>query len=75
MGNLGETKYLAAEHCYISNDNDYLELWVFKNGNCWYSFQAFGRGDYREIVKTLLRNFILAIIIAFLIIVFKPLFI
>ncbi len=35
--------------------------------------QAYGRGDYREIVKTLLRNFIIAMVIALVIITLKPL--
>jgi len=34
--------------------------------------QAYGRGDYREIVKTLLRNFLIALAIASVIIVLKP---
>ena len=37
--------------------------------------QLFGKSDYREIVKTLLRNFILAIFMATLIILFKPIII
>ena len=35
--------------------------------------QAYGRGDYREIVRTLLRNFVIAIAITLLIIILKPL--
>jgi MATE family multidrug resistance protein len=35
--------------------------------------QAYGRGDYREIVKTLLRNFIIAMFISLAIIILKPL--
>ena len=34
--------------------------------------QLFGKGDYREIVRTLIRNFLLAIIIAITIILIKP---
>ena len=73
MGNLGETKYLAAAS--IATSVMTMIIWSFgflRMGTVGIVSQAFGRGDYREIVKTLLRNFILAIIIAFLIIVFKP---
>ena len=35
--------------------------------------QAYGRGDYREIVRTLLRNFVIAIVLALVIIILKPL--
>ena len=74
MGNLGETKYLAAAS--IATSVMTVIIWSFgflRMGTVGIVSQAFGRGDYREIVKTLLRNFIIAIIIAFLIIVFKPL--
>ena len=74
MGNLGETKYLAAVS--IATSVMTMIIWSFgflRMGTVGIVSQAFGRGDYREIVKTLLRNFIIAIIIAFLIIVFKPL--
>ena len=74
MGNLGETKYLAAAS--IATSVMTMIIWSFgflRMGTVGIVSQAFGRGDYREIVKTLLRNFIIAIIIAFLIIVFKPL--
>ncbi len=74
MGNLGETKYLAATS--IATSVMTMIIWSFgflRMGTVGIVSQALGRGDYREIVKTLLRNFIIAIIIAFLIIVFKPL--
>ena len=74
MGNLGETKYLAAAS--IATSVMTMIIWSFgflRMGTVGIVSQAFGRGDYREIVKTLLRNFIIAIIIAFLIIIFKPL--
>ena len=74
MGNLGETKYLAAAS--IATSVMTMIIWSFgflRMGTVGIVSQAFGRGDYREIVKTLLRNFIIAIIIAFLIIVSKPL--
>ena len=68
MGNLGETKYLAAASLATSVMT--MIIWSFgflRMGTVGIVSQAFGRGDYREIVKTLLRNFIIAIIIAFLI--------
>ena len=74
MGNLGETKYLAATS--IATSVMTMIIWSFgflRMGTVGIVSQAFGRGDYREIVKTLLRNLIIAIIIAFLIIIFKPL--
>ena len=74
MGNLGETKYLAATS--IATSVMTMIIWSFgflRMGTVGIVSQALGRGDYREIVKTLLRNFIIAIIIAFLIIIFKPL--
>ena len=73
MGNLGETKYLAAAS--IATSVMTMIIWSFgflRMGTVGIVSQAFGRGDYREIVKTLLRNFIIAIIIAFFIIVLKP---
>ena len=51
-------------------------IWSFgflRMGTVGIVSQAFGRGDYREIVKTLLRNFVIAIMIALTIIIFKPL--
>ncbi len=74
MGNLGETKYLAATS--IATSVMTMIIWSFgflRMGTVGIVSQALGRGDYREIVKTLLRNFIIAIIISFLIIIFKPL--
>ena len=69
MGNLGETKYLAATS--VATSVMTMIIWSFgflRMGTVGIVSQAFGRGDYREIVKTLLRNFIIAIIIAFFII-------
>jgi MATE family multidrug resistance protein len=51
-------------------------IWSFgflRMGTVGIVSQAYGRGDYREIVKTLLRNFIVAMIIALAIIILKPL--
>ena len=59
MGNLGETKYLAATS--IATSVMTMVIWSFgflRMGTVGIVSQAYGRGDYREIVKTLLRNFL-----------------
>jgi len=73
MGNLGETKYLAATS--IATSVMTMVIWSFgflRMGTVGIVSQAYGRGDYREIVKTLLRNFLFAIVIALIIIILKP---
>ncbi|MDC0437511.1 MATE family efflux transporter [Pelagibacteraceae bacterium] len=73
MGNLGETKYLAATS--IATSVMTMIIWSFgflRMGTVGIVSQAYGRGDYREIVKTLLRNFIIAVSIALIIITLKP---
>jgi|TARA_B110000881_G_C18536647_1_gene496181 MATE family multidrug resistance protein len=74
MGNLGQTKYLAATS--IATSVMTMVIWSFgflRMGTVGIVAQAYGKGDYREIVKTLLRNLVVAIVIAFLIIILKPL--
>ena len=74
MGNLGETKYLAATS--IATSVMTMIIWSFgflRMGTVGIVSQALGRGDYNEIVKTLLRNFIIAIGISLIIIISKPL--
>ena len=74
MGNLGETKYLAATS--IATSVMTMIIWSFgflRMGTVGIVSQAYGKGDYKEIVKTLLRNFVIAIMIALIIIIFKPL--
>jgi len=74
MGNLGETKYLAATS--IATSVMTMVIWSFgflRMGTVGIVSQAFGRGDYREIVRTLLRNFVIAMVIALVIIILKPL--
>ena len=74
MGNLGDTKYLAAAS--IATSVMTMIIWSFgflRMGTVGIVSQAYGKGDYREIVKTLLRNFIIAMIIALVIIISKPL--
>jgi len=74
MGNLGETKYLASTS--IATSVMTMIIWSFgflRMGTVGIVSQALGRGDYNEIVKTLLRNFIIAMGIALIIIFLKPL--
>ena len=74
MGNLGETKYLAATS--VATSVMTMIIWSFgflRMGTVGIVAQAFGRSDYREIVKTLLRNFIIALVVAFIILIFTPL--
>jgi len=74
MGNLGETKYLAATS--IATSVMTMVIWSFgflRMGTVGIVSQAYGRGDYREIVRTLLRNFVIAMAIALVIIILKPL--
>ena len=74
MGNLGETKYLAATS--IATSVMTMVIWSFgflRMGTVGIVSQAYGRGDYREIVRTLLRNFVIAMVIALVIIILKPL--
>ena len=73
MGNLGETKYLAATS--ISTSVMTMIIWSFgflRMGTVGLVAQAYGRSDYREIVKTILRNFIIAFIVAFIILILTP---
>ena len=74
MGNLGETKYLAATS--IATSVMTMVIWSFgflRMGTVGIVSQAYGRGDYREIIRTLFRNFIIAMVIALIIIILKPL--
>ena len=73
MGNLGETKFLAATS--IATSVMTMVIWSFgflRMGTVGIVSQAYGRGDYREIVRTLLRNFVIALAIAIVIIILKP---
>ncbi len=73
MGNLGETKYLAATS--IATSFMTMIIWSFgflRMGTVGIVSQAYGKGDYREIVRTLLRNFVIAVAIALVIITLKP---
>ena len=73
MGNLSETKYLAATS--IATSVMTMIVWSFgflRMGTVGIVAQAYGRSDYREIVKTILRNLVIALIAAFIIIIFFP---
>ncbi len=74
MGNLGETKYLAAMS--IATSVMTMVIWSFgflRMGTVGIISQAYGKGDLKEIVRTLFRNFIIAMAIALVIIILKPL--
>ncbi len=76
MGNLGETKFIAATSIGASIVT--MLVWsfgFFRMGTVGIVAQLFAKSDYREIIRTLLRNFLIAIIISILIIIFKPLII
>ena len=74
MGNLGEVKYLAATS--IATSVITMIVWSFgflRMGTVGIVSQLFGKSDYREIIKTLIRNFLIALLIAIIIILFEPL--
>ena len=76
MGNMGETKYLAAAS--IATSVMTMVIWSFgflRMGTVGIVAQLYSKGDYREIVRTLVRNFIIAIVVALIIILFKPIII
>ena len=76
MGNLGETTFLSAAS--IATSVMTMIIWSFgflRMGTVGIVSQSYGKGDYREIVKTLLRNFVIALIVALIIILLKPIII
>ncbi len=76
MGNLGQSKFLAATS--IATSVMTMMIWSFgflRMGTVGIVAQLFAKSDYREIAKTLLRNFLIAIVIAMVIILFKPIII
>ncbi len=76
MGNLGETKYLAAVS--IGSTIMAMVVWSFgflRMGTVGIIAQLFAKSDYREIIRTIIRNFFLAITIAILIIILTPIII
>ena len=73
MGHLESEKYLIA----VSIASTFLTmiLWSFgflRMGTVGLVSQTFGKSDYRELVNIIFRNICIAFIIAFLIIIFKP---
>ena len=73
MGHLESEKYLIA----VSIASTFLTIifWSFgflRMGTGGMVSQTFGKSDYRELVNIILRNFCIAFIIAFLIIILKP---
>tara|TARA_B100001250_G_scaffold66512_1_gene53044 strand:- start:324 stop:1649 length:1326 start_codon:yes stop_codon:yes gene_type:complete len=76
MGNLGETKFLAATS--IATSVMTMIIWSFaflRMGTVGIVAQLFGKSDYREIARTLSRNFFISLIIAIVIILLKPIII
>ena len=76
MGNLGQTKFLAATS--IATSVMTMIIWsfaFFRMGTVGIVAQLYGKSDYREIAKTLLRNFLMAMVVALVIILFRPLII
>ena len=72
MGNLGETKYLAATS--IATSVMTMVIWSFgflRMGTVGIVSQAYGRGDYREIVNTIIRYIFISIVLAVTLIVLK----
>ena len=62
MGNMGEAKYLVATS--IATSVMTMIIWSFgflRMGTVGLVAQLFGKSDYREIVRTLIRNFFIAI--------------
>ena len=76
MGNLGETKFLAATS--IATSVMTMIIWSFgflRMGTVGLVSQLFGKSDYREIIRTLFRNLLIALAVAVTIILLKPFFI
>ena len=73
MGNMGNTKYLAATS--IATSVMTMIIWSFgflRMGTVGIVAQLYGKGDYREIIKTLVRNLIIAVLVSLTIILCKP---
>ena len=73
MGNLEESRFLAATS--IATSIMTMVIWSFaflRMGTVGIVAQLFAKSDYREIIRTLMRNFLIAILIAIIIILLKP---
>ena len=76
MGNMSNQGYLTATS--IASSFFSLVFWSFgflRMGTVGIVSQALGKGDYRELVNTIIRNLFVALLIAFIIILLKPLII
>ena len=72
MGNLGQSRFLAATS--VATSVMTMIIWSFaflRMGTVGIVSQLFSKSDYREIAKTLLRNFLIAIAISIVIILFQ----
>ena len=72
MGNLGQTKFLAATS--IATTVITMIVWSFgflRMGTVGIVSQLYGRSDYREIVITIIRNFLIAMFFAIIIILLR----
>ena len=72
MGNMSDAKFLAATS--IATSVMTMIIWSFgflRMGTVGMISQLYGKSDYREITKTLLRNYFIALVAAFLIIFSK----
>ena len=72
MGNLGQTKFLAATS--IATTVITMIVWSFgflRMGTVGIVSQLYGRSDYREIVRTIIRNFLIAMVLAIIIILLR----
>ena len=74
MGNLGQTKFLAATS--IGTSVMTMIIWSFgflRMGTVGLVAQLYGKSDYREITRLLLRNFLIIVFISIPVILLKPL--
>ena len=72
MGNLGQTKFLAATS--IATTVITMIVWSFgflRMGTVGIVSQLYGRSDYREIVRTIIRNFLIAMVLAIIIVLLR----
>ena len=72
MGNLSQTKFLAATS--IATSVMTMIIWSFgflRMGTVGIIAQLFGKSDYREISKTILRNILIAVLVSIFIILSK----
>ena len=73
MGNLGEAKYLAA--ISVATSVMTLIIWSFgflRMGTVGIIAELYGKSDYREIARTIIRNILIAIFVSVIIIFIKP---